>query len=68
MQFQVECNSFVLKQPTCLICQEQFEVIKARVIVCNDEGDGYGDICPKCIAMGSVWINSQLQSLHHKFT
>lgn len=63
MQFQIECNSFFKTHQTCLTCDEQFELKEARLIVCNEQGDSYGDICPQCIAMGSNWIGRQLQQL-----
>jgi uncharacterized protein CbrC (UPF0167 family) len=63
MQFQIECNSFFRDFQTCLICNQQFEMKEARVIVCNEEGDSYGDICPHCIVMGSNWIGSKLQQI-----
>ncbi len=63
MQFQIECNSFSKNDQACLICNEGFEMKEARVIVCNEQGDSYGDICPECIAMGINWIGSQLQDL-----
>ena len=63
MQFQIECNSFLKKSQTGLTCNERFEMKEARVIVCNQRGDSYGDICPQCITMGFGWIGKQLQYL-----
>ncbi|HAG84699.1 MAG TPA: hypothetical protein DCL61_26995 [Cyanobacteria bacterium UBA12227] len=63
MQFQIECNSLLKNYQTCLTCREPFEMREARVIVCNERGDSYGDICPQCIAMGFNWIGNQLQHL-----
>jgi uncharacterized protein CbrC (UPF0167 family) len=63
MQFQIECNSFLKSDQTCLTCNEQFEMTEARVIVCNEQGDSYGDICPYCIAMGCNWLERKLQQL-----
>lgn len=62
MQFQIECNSFLKNSQTCLTCNELFEMREARVIVCNERGDRYGDICPQCIGMGFNWIETQLQT------
>ena len=39
---------------------------EARVILCNEQGDSYGDICPQCIAMGFNWIGNQLQRLNDR--
>jgi len=41
---------------------------EARVIVCNEQGDSYGDICPECIAMGFDWIGNQLQQLSRRLS
>jgi hypothetical protein len=62
MQFQIECNSLKKKQ-ICLTCHEQFEMREARVIVCSEQGDSYGDICPQCVAMGFNWVGRQLKQL-----
>lgn len=64
MQFQIECNGS-LNQETCLLCQEQFQMRKARVIVCNDRGDSYGELCPKCVAKGYNLLGTKLQQLTH---
>ena len=63
MQFQIECNRIFKKHQMCLTCHEQFEMREARVIVCNEQGDSYGDICPQCVAMGFKWIGSKLQQV-----
>jgi predicted amidophosphoribosyltransferase len=68
MQFQIECNRLLKNYQTCLTCQEPFEMREARVIVCNEQGDSYGDICPHCIAMGFNWIGNQLQHLSHRLS
>lgn len=60
MKFQIECNSLKNNQ-MCLICNQLFQTSEARLIVCSDEGEGFGDICPECINMGAYWIKSQLQ-------
>lgn len=68
MQFQIECNRFLKNHQTCLTCDELFEMREARVIVCNEQGYSYGDICPQCIRMGSNWLGSQLQQLSRRLT
>ena len=62
MQFQIECNT-LKNSEICLICTKQFQMQKARLIICNDQGDSYGDICPQCAAMGAYWIGQQLKAL-----
>jgi hypothetical protein len=64
MKFQIECNTRKSRQ-VCLICQQNFQMNEARLIVCSDEGGGYGDICPQCIARGGNWIQVQLQESSH---
>ncbi|MUG95840.1 hypothetical protein F7734_27165 [Scytonema sp. UIC 10036] len=59
MKFQIECSSLA-KQEFCLICDRPIHTAEARLIVCSDQGDGFGDICPECIGMGAYWIKSQL--------
>lgn len=60
IQWQIECNSLKTSQ-TCLICKSRFQMSEARLIVCNDRGDSYGDVCPGCMTKGGNWINTQLQ-------
>jgi hypothetical protein len=66
MQFQIECNTLKNNQ-MCLICNQLFQTREARVIVCSEEGDGYGDVCPECIGRGVHWIKSQLQEFSSNF-
>ncbi|OUL36110.1 hypothetical protein BV372_08570 [Nostoc sp. T09] len=65
MQFQIECNTDKSSQ-VCLICHQTFQMLAARLIICNDQGDGYGDICPQCTARGGNWIQVQLQEFSNK--
>ncbi|MES1022541.1 hypothetical protein ABN584_06535 [Gloeocapsa sp. BRSZ] len=65
MQFQIECNTLTNYQ-ACFICHKQFQLKEARLIICNDQGDGYGDICPQCMAMGAFWIGNQLKALENR--
>lgn len=62
MQLQIECNSLKNDQ-ICLICNNQFQMSEARLIVCNYQGDRYGDVCPHCILKGGNWIAKQLNSI-----
>ena len=65
MKFQIECNTGIISQ-VCLICQESFQMHEARLIVYNDQGDTYGDICHHCIVRGGDWIKFQLQQFSNK--
>ncbi|MFN6561271.1 MAG: hypothetical protein RMY28_015965 [Nostoc sp. ChiSLP01] len=65
MKFQIECNADTISQ-ICLICQQNFQTNAARLIVCNDQGEGYGDLCSQCIAQGGNWIQYQLQKFSQK--
>ncbi len=67
MQFQIECNTLKNNQ-MCLICNQLFQTREARLIVCSDQGDGFGDVCPECIARGAHWIKSQLQEFSRNFS
>ncbi|MGL5804380.1 MAG: hypothetical protein ACRC2R_23700 [Xenococcaceae cyanobacterium] len=58
-KFQIECNNLKNNQ-TCLACDRQFQLSDARLIVCNDTGEFFGDVCPECTTRGGNWINSQL--------
>lgn len=60
MQFQIECSTEESNQ-VCLICKKTFQMHQARLIICNDQGNGYGDICPQCTAKGSNWVQVQLK-------
>mgnify|MGYP003476655484 CR=1 len=64
IKLQIECNSLKNDQ-ACLICSEHLQMNEARLLVCNDRGDSYGDICPNCIIKGKTWIDSQLYQLGH---
>ena len=63
MQLQVECNGLSPKQQLCWICNHSFEMSEARIIVCDDQGDSYGEVCPQCLSMGFNWIKNQFQQL-----
>ncbi len=65
MKFQIECNTSKISK-ICLICQQKFQTNEARLIICNDQGEGYGDLCYQCIAKGGNWIQYQLQEFSHK--
>ncbi|GAB1544678.1 hypothetical protein NUACC21_73540 [Scytonema sp. NUACC21] len=65
MQFQIECNSLKNKQ-LCLTCTQMFQPTEARLIVCNTQGDSYGDVCPDCVAKGANWIKSQLKQFNNR--
>ncbi len=63
MQLQIECNSSSSQsQHHCVLCSQVFQITEARVIVCNDRGSSYGDICADCLNRGSDWIWHRLLS------
>jgi hypothetical protein len=62
MQFAIECNT-LKKQQMCLICHHLFQMGAARLVVCSNQGDSYGDICPECIRRGGSWIGNQLRQI-----
>jgi hypothetical protein len=57
MQLQVECSKTVGKQQICQICDRTFEMQAAQIMLCDDQGDIYGDVCPECISKGFSWLN-----------
>ncbi len=63
MQLQVECNSLCSKQQLCWICNQTFKMREARVIVCDDQENSYGEICPQCLSRGFNWLEKQFQQL-----
>ncbi|MDZ8065952.1 MAG: hypothetical protein RMY64_09960 [Nostoc sp. DedQUE08] len=65
MKFQIECNTGKTSK-ICLICQQSSQTDRARLIVCNDQGEGYGDICHQCISKGGDWVQLQLQKFSHQ--
>lgn len=67
MKFQIECNKFPNSQ-SCLTCRQQFQMKEARLIICNDQGEIYGDVCPECIARGATWIGNRLQQSNQKLS
>lgn len=66
MQLQIECNRSSLKNQCCCLCKQQFELREARVIACNEQGEGYGEVCPDCIAKGYTWIKNRFQQLSYQ--
>ncbi|MDZ8079042.1 MAG: hypothetical protein RMX35_08065 [Nostoc sp. DcaGUA01] len=65
MKYQIECNTGKINQ-ICLICQQSFQTNEARLIICNDQGESYGDLCYQCIANGGDWVQFQLQKFSQK--
>ncbi len=63
MQLQIECNREPFKQKSCLICNQLFEMTEARIIVCNDQGNDYGEVCPKCLRKGFSWLSDRFEQL-----
>ncbi|KAM3093365.1 hypothetical protein ACKFKG_19510 [Phormidesmis sp. 146-35] len=64
MQLQIECRNPSLKRSICCICDQSFEAKEARVIVCDDQGIGCGEVCSGCIHKGYGWINDRFSQLH----
>lgn len=60
MQLQIECNHSTAVNQSCILCQATFQPSQARVIVCNNLGSRFGDLCPTCISQGSDWIWQKL--------
>ena len=60
MQLQIECNHSPTLEQSCILCRENFSSAKARVIVCNNVGSRFGDLCPTCLSKGPNWIWQEL--------
>ncbi|MEP0911262.1 hypothetical protein NDI45_10070 [Leptolyngbya sp. GB1-A1] len=67
MQLQVECGFPGLAQP-CSLCEQSFEMKEGRVILCDDQGDRYGEVCPDCISQGIHWLNHEFERLVQQLT
>lgn len=65
MQLQIEYNRCSLKDQSCYLCKQQFEMKEARVIVCSDRTEEYGEVCPHCIAKGFTWMENRFQQLSY---
>lgn len=65
MQLQIEYNRCSQKDQSCYLCKQQFEIKEAKVIVCSDRGEGYGEACPDCIAKGFTWMENRFQQLSY---
>ena len=65
MQLQIECSNLAFKKRQCLICKQSFIVKEARVILCDEQGEGYGELCSLCISKGFGWIQQRFDSLQN---
>ena len=65
MQLQIEYNRCSQLDSCCYLCKQQFEMKEARVIVCCDRAEGYGEVCPDCIAKGFTWMENRFQKLSY---
>ena len=65
MQLQIEYNRCSQLDSCCYLCKQQFEMKEARVIVCDDRAEGYGEVCPDCIAKGFTWMENRFQQLSY---
>ncbi|MGG6293885.1 hypothetical protein ACQ4M4_05635 [Leptolyngbya sp. AN02str] len=62
MQLQVECDRPSVVQP-CLICAEPVAMAAARIILCDDQGHGVGEVCTTCLENGFDWLSAQFEQL-----
>ncbi|MBW4619883.1 MAG: hypothetical protein KME17_11080 [Cyanosarcina radialis HA8281-LM2] len=63
MQLQIECNYVPFQKQICSLCDEQFEMTEAKILVCNDRGQYYGEVCPQCLEKGFDWLSDRFQKL-----
>ena len=64
MKLQIECNNSLLQQQSCWLCKQSFEVAPAKVIACDDQGNGYGEVCSKCLSKGFDWLSDRFDRLN----
>jgi hypothetical protein len=64
MQLQIECNNIPFQQKSCWICNQPFETREAKVVICNDQGNDYGEVCPECLEMGFYWLSNRFEQLN----
>ena len=64
MQLQIECNHIPFQKHPCLICNQLFEMGEAKILVCNDQGKYYGEVCPKCLENGFDWLSDRFEQLN----
>jgi hypothetical protein len=62
MQLQVECNG-TGKHHDCWTCDRSFEVHSARVLIYNNHGKNYGEVCPQCLDRGFEWLSHRFEQL-----
>ncbi|MBV8887242.1 MAG: hypothetical protein JO235_25050 [Chroococcidiopsidaceae cyanobacterium CP_BM_RX_35] len=37
---------------------------EAKVIICNDQGNCYGEVCPKCLDKGFHWLSKRFEQMN----
>lgn len=63
MQIQIECNNSPYQKQSCCICNHLYEMTEAKVIVCNDQGKYYGEVCPECLKNGFNWLSDRFDQI-----
>lgn len=46
---------------TCSACASEFKTSRIRALLCHDDGQIHGDLCPSCVKAGATSIQRQLQ-------
>jgi hypothetical protein len=64
MKLQIECNNSLLQQQPCWLCKQSFEVATAKIIACDDQGNGYGEVCAQCLSKGFDWLSDRFDRLN----
>lgn len=64
MQLQIECNYAPGQTQICSLCKTSFVMQEAQILLCNEQGRSYGQVCPKCLGRGLNWINNQFDTLN----
>ncbi|NDJ18167.1 hypothetical protein [Myxacorys almedinensis] len=68
MQLQIECNTSKHGSQVCCVCSHRFALGQAKVILCDDQGAAYGEVCSACLHNGFDWIKQEFEysNLLHK--
>ena len=40
------------------------KIAGAKILVCNDQGKQYGEVCPNCLGKGFDWLSDRFEQLN----
>jgi hypothetical protein len=63
MKIQLECRlNNQAHQLCCVACQQSFTPDRLRTLLCHDDGAIEGDVCAKCVKLGTSHIRQGLKT------